>query len=113
MNYKARYLMPRSFENAYYNFTVGPAQFIAFSTEMYFSWENGSLAKVQQQKQWLDKVLSEANRPEVRAKYPWIIAFGHRSLYCSTTDWDCIRGMTTDVRNESKNKHVICILVHQ
>lgn len=30
----------------------------------------------------------EANKPENRAKRPWIITYGHRPMYCSDDDGD-------------------------
>ena len=89
--------MPQKTDNEFYTFKLGKALFVAFSTEFYFTIENGSNEKVIQQKQWLEEVLTEANQPNNRAKWPWIIGLGHRSLYCSTTDNDCINGMTVDV----------------
>ena len=32
--------------------------------------------------------LQEANKPENRAKRPWIITMGHRPMYCSNNDKD-------------------------
>ncbi|XP_054159904.1 acid phosphatase type 7-like [Oppia nitens] len=95
-NYKRRFKMPQNNDNEFYTFTLGKALFVAFSTEFYFRIENGSNEKVRLQKRWLEQILTEANRPQNRAKHPWIIGLGHRSLYCSTTDADCVDGMTID-----------------
>ncbi|CAG2101836.1 unnamed protein product [Medioppia subpectinata] len=62
---------------------------------------NGSNDKVLQQKLWLERVLTEANLPHNRAQRPWIIGLGHRSLYCSTTDNDCVNGMTIETGDTS------------
>ena len=89
--------MPQKTDNEFYAFKLGKALFVSFSTEFYFTIENGTNEKVIQQKQWLEKILTEANLPPNRDKWPWIIGLGHRSLYCSTLDSDCVNGMTTDV----------------
>ena len=90
--------MPQNNDNEFYTFKLGKALFVAFNTEFYFSIENGTNDKVIRQKQWLEQVLTEANQPQNRSDRPWIIALGHRSLYCSTNDPDCIAGMTIDVK---------------
>lgn len=33
-------------------------------------------------------IVKEASKPENRAKQPWIIAMGHRPMYCSNNDHD-------------------------
>ena len=53
----------------------------SYSTEVYFT--NGPVAE---QLLWLKQDLNEANRN--RDKQPWIIAFGHRPMYCSNLDGD-------------------------
>ena len=60
-----------------------PSFHIRYSTEVYFT--DGP---VQDQLDWLTNDLKEANKPENRAKRPWIIAFGHRPMYCSNIDHD-------------------------
>ena len=55
----------------------------SYSTEVFFTLQ-GSL--VQKQLDWLMDDLRKANTQ--RAERPWIIAFGHRPMYCSTNDKD-------------------------
>lgn len=56
---------------------------VSYSTEVYFTH-----GPVEEQLVWLTNDLKEANKPENRAKRPWIIAFGHRPMYCSNIDND-------------------------
>ena len=57
--------------------------FSSYSTEVFFT-EGGQF--VQSQKNWIQADLAAANRN--RAKVPWVIAFGHRPMYCSNDDGD-------------------------
>lgn len=43
---------------------------------------------VSEQLQWLQKDLAAAASPQARAQRPWIIAYGHRPMYCSNLDGD-------------------------
>lgn len=74
---------PTPVNRMWYSFDIAKAHFIAYSTEVYFT--DGP---VQDQLDWLTNDLKEANKPENRAKRPWIIAFGHRPMYCSNIDND-------------------------
>ena len=74
--------------NHFYSFDVGPVHFISFSTEFYF-FVNYGWTQIAVQYDWLKKDLEEATKPENRAKRPWIIAMGHRPMYCSAEDDDC------------------------
>lgn len=69
---------------------------IRYSTEVYFT--HGA---VQDQLEWLTNDLKEANKPENRAKRPWVIAFGHRPMYCSNIDNDDCATLRSVVRNRS------------
>ena len=71
----------------------GRALFIGISTEVYFEEEMYDLEAAQKQYKWLQEVLIEANKPENRARHPWIIVYGHRPLYC-TSIGECMEGMT-------------------
>ena len=73
--------------NHFYSFDVGPVHFISFSTEYYF-FVNYGWTQIANQYRWLEEDLIEANKPENRAKRPWIITMGHRPMYCSTDDAD-------------------------
>ncbi|XP_052767645.1 acid phosphatase type 7-like [Mya arenaria] len=88
-HYKRRFSMP-SDENGdlmFYSFNMGPVHFISLSTEYYFFIQYG-LVQALRQYYWLLDDLKEANKPENRKQRPWIIAYGHRPMYCSNTDKD-------------------------
>lgn len=89
--YRARFQMPGRSENLFYSFNMGPVHFIGFSTEMYFFMQYG-IEQHKRQFEWLQRDLEDASSPAQRAQRPWIITFGHRPMYCSSTsqDW-CLR----------------------
>ena len=96
----------------WYSWDMGPAHFIrsaqhgnyiwtslvgiqdylichSYSTEVYFySYFSGW--GVSEQMKWLQEDLAAAASPQNRAQRPWIIAYGHRPMYCSNRDFnDC------------------------
>lgn len=89
-NYANRFSMLQKtgeMNNHFYSFDIGPAHIIAFSTEFYFYLQYGWKQVINQYK-WLENDLKEANKPENRAKRPWVITMGHRPMYCSSDDGD-------------------------
>lgn len=71
--------------NHWYTYTVGPVFFAVMSTEAYFQYDG-----VAQQYAYLDAQLSAVDR----AATPWVVVYGHRSIYCSC-DGDCDSAATT------------------
>jgi len=86
-NYKNRFTMPHSEDSMFYSFDIGPVHFISISTEFYF-FLNYGIKQILNQYKWLENDLKQANLQENRAKRPWIIAYGHRPMYCSNNDGD-------------------------
>lgn len=88
-HYKSKFTMPGDEDERkmYYSFNIGPAHVISFSTEYYFYIQYGFIQPIRQF-EWLKADLQEANKPENRAKHPWIITMGHRPMYCSNNDGD-------------------------
>ncbi|KAF3424050.1 hypothetical protein E2986_02161 [Frieseomelitta varia] len=93
-NYRSRFTMPGDSEGLWYSFNVGPVHFIAIETEAYYFMNYGIKLLVKQY-EWLKKDLIEANIPEnrlitmlQRIQRPWIVAFGHRPMYCSNANSD-------------------------
>lgn len=88
-NYRHRFVMPGDElgDRMFYSFNIGPAHIISLSTEYYFFIYYGIRQPIEQYR-WLEKDLQEANKPENRAKHPWIITMGHRPMYCSNNNHD-------------------------
>uniref|UniRef100_A0A915K6D4 Purple acid phosphatase n=1 Tax=Romanomermis culicivorax TaxID=13658 RepID=A0A915K6D4_ROMCU len=84
-NYVHRFSMPNGESNLFYSFDLGPAHFVAFSTEFYFYVKYG-WSQIVNQFQWLNEDLKKANLN--RKNVPWIITMGHRPMYCSNWDSD-------------------------
>jgi hypothetical protein len=91
--YVAKFSMPSSMNtyggdaNHFYSFNVGPIHVIGFSSEFYYYTEYGFDQIVNQYK-WLEQDLMNANKPENRARQPWIITMAHKPMYCSNNDDD-------------------------
>lgn len=97
-NYKARFNMPGDHDSLWYSFNLGPIHFVSFSTEVYYYLSYG-LKLLTKQFEWLENDLKQANRPENRAKHPWIITYGHRPMYCSNDKaYDCNPELETFIR---------------
>jgi len=83
LNYKERFNMPGDNRNMFFSFNIGPVHFISISTEFYY-FLNYGLKPVIAQYNWLEKDLASVDR----TKYPWIVVFGHRPMYCTNDDRD-------------------------
>ncbi|CAK9302444.1 unnamed protein product [Gordionus sp. m RMFG-2023] len=94
--YRNKFGMPGG-RDMFFSFNLGPAHFISFSTEYYFFYRYG-FWQVKKQYEWLEKDLKEANKPENKAKRPWIITFGHRPMYCSNRNVDDCTAHSSRVR---------------
>ena len=84
-HYKWRFRMPvteaNQATNFFYSFNLGRGHFIALNTEI---WAYDCSEAAQTQANWLLADLEKAaNR---RSEVPWLLAFGHKPLYCSV-DW--------------------------
>lgn len=78
--YKARFGMPREAEtdNMYYSFTAGPVHFVMMDTESVLDTADVDATQVA----WIQGDLAAVNRSVT----PWVVASGHRPLYCSDND---------------------------
>jgi len=63
----------------YYSVNVPHAHFIVLNTEVF--WPRLDAVQAKRMLQWLRRDLQEANKPKNRAKYPWIVVFGHKPTY--------------------------------
>ncbi|XP_061385995.1 acid phosphatase type 7-like [Musca vetustissima] len=97
-NYKTRFSMPGGHDSLWYSFNLGPVHFVSFSTEVYY-FLNYGYKLLTKQYEWLENDLKEANKPENRAKRPWVITYGHRPMYCSDDkEYDCNENLETYIR---------------
>lgn len=76
LHYNYRFSMPGNSLNLYYSFNIGKVHFISYSTEFIFENQTANQAA---QDAFIQADLASYNR----TKYPWLVVFGHRPLYCS------------------------------
>ncbi|XP_041375399.1 acid phosphatase type 7-like [Gigantopelta aegis] len=92
--YRHRYSMPGSSwpipkDKVWYSVDVGPVHLISYSTEVFFTSDQ---TNVRSQRDWLMADLKQAN--DKRDQQPWVVAIGHRPMYCSNnsrTNSDCAK----------------------
>ena len=97
-HYRNRFSMPKSdwpipMNKMWYSIDIGPIHFVSYSSEVFFT-SGGSY--ISDQRNWLMADLKAAN--DNRGKCPWVIAFGHRPMYCSNTDLDDCTKESSKVR---------------
>lgn len=71
---------PMPLNQLWYSIDAGLIHFVCLSTEVFFHDKDN----IDRQNRWLEEDLKKAN--ENRDKNPWIVALGHRPLYCSVDD---------------------------
>lgn len=71
--------MEKRINNHFHSMDIGPAHIVMFSTEYYYYTKYGR-EQIANQYRFLQQDLEKANQN--RQERPWIIAFGHRPLYC-------------------------------
>jgi hypothetical protein len=89
-------LVQTPWNNHWYSFNIGNAHIVSMSTEAYFSYGGAAM-----QYAWLESDLSAVDRTQT----PWVIVYGHRSIYCSC-DGDC-DGAATTVREGKQGMEAI------
>ncbi|KAK3589338.1 hypothetical protein CHS0354_026996 [Potamilus streckersoni] len=92
MHYRTRFSMPgiewpMPLTKMWYSYDIGLVHFISYSTEVYFIYNEDYVCT---QFYWLLDDLIKANQK--RDKRPWIIAMGHRPMYCSNNNADDCTG---------------------
>lgn len=70
--------------NFFWSQNIGPVHLISISTEFYYFPKWYGALQLDNQFRWLEADLEKANRPENRARQPWIIVGGHRPFYVNT-----------------------------
>jgi hypothetical protein len=78
-------LTPGLPNNHWYSWDAGLVHFVSMSTEAYFFYAGSAV-----QYAWLQADLTSVDR----AVTPWVVVYGHRSIYCSC-DGDCDSAATT------------------
>lgn len=68
----------------YYGFYFGAALIISINNEVFLNYTDLPSTLKAEQGAWLVSLLKEANKPENRARHPWIIILGHQPMYCHT-----------------------------
>ncbi|RYG52351.1 hypothetical protein EON67_01415 [archaeon] len=84
--YRARFSMPNMSvtQNLYYSLNIGPVHLAIYDTETAIDTADVNATQLA----WLQADLAAANAN--RAVTPWVVAAGHRPLYCSNTaKMDC------------------------
>jgi hypothetical protein len=76
--------------NWWFSYNMGNAHFVSISTEVWFYTQQQEV--LGDMLAWLKQDLMAANQN--RSEAPWLIVFGHRSMYCSC-DGDCDGGAAT------------------
>jgi len=72
-------------KNLFRSRDVGLVHFVSCNTEVYFNCTgngNGEVG-VRTQHAWMKADLKAASDPAQRKRVPWIVAFGHRPMYCN------------------------------
>jgi hypothetical protein len=87
-----------SANNLYFSWDAGLVHYIALSTEHWFGvTDKAGNATLQAMLKWLEEDLKKANAN--RDNVPWVVAHGHRDIYCSTADdKDCGASQAGKVR---------------
>lgn len=87
-HYRHRFSMPNTewpipVDKMWYSLDIGQVHFISYSSEVFFTQQGVHVAA---QRNWLMADLKQAN--DNRRNCPWVVAYGHRPMYCSNTDGD-------------------------
>ncbi|XP_050399068.1 acid phosphatase type 7 [Patella vulgata] len=97
--YRYRFSMPKTnwpipLDKMWFSVDIGPVHLISYSSEVFFTHNEEYVMK---QRDWLIQDLTNANKN--RDKQPWIIAFGHRPMYCSNIVNDDCSKVDSKVRD--------------
>jgi hypothetical protein len=83
-HYRSLFKMPQweTSQNLYYSFDMGLVHIVVYNTEVFFWPESYGIENMKLMYEWLEDDLKKAN--ENRNQVPWVIALGHRPMYCSS-----------------------------
>ncbi|GMS80427.1 hypothetical protein PENTCL1PPCAC_2602, partial [Pristionchus entomophagus] len=105
-HYFHRFTPPNGGDPIFYSYDLDQIHFISFSTEVYFYTDYG-FDLIRRQFEWLQKELKKANAN--RDSVPWIIAMGHRPMYCSDFDGDDCTKYESIVRTGMPGTHAYAL----
>lgn len=81
LNYRTKMPLFNETNNHYYSWDMGSVHFIQFNYDFYDVVDEATQKRMYD---WIENDLRMANASENRTQRPWIVAYTHRPIYCST-----------------------------
>ncbi|KAL4525182.1 hypothetical protein Ndes2437B_g03076 [Nannochloris sp. 'desiccata'] len=116
-HYRSLFKMPQYniSQNLYYSFDMGLIHIVVYNSEVFFWPESYGIEQMRAMFEWLESDLEIASKN--RKRVPWVMAIGHRPMYCSSsiphvstplssvvqTSFSAINSTTSDTSYSSRN----------